>query len=111
MKRLIGVVVSCSLLLIFTFVFSGQELLSPLSTTYSQEFSLEKFYKTQTGMLYKDVRKILGKPFIAADNKMSCDSYSRPNSQLSDFLGWVSVKVCYNNEGKVNSTSRNVFFN
>jgi len=109
-KKAIGIALTIFLIVIYIF-FSGQTFTAPLVTTYSSGFSYEKFYKIQVGSSKDDVYQILGKPFSRADDKIPCDSYSRANSEWSDFLGWISVGICYDKKGKVNQLSRNVFFN
>jgi len=84
-------------------------------TEYSEEFSYKKFHTISVGQKMQDVHGILGRPFTDSSDQLSCDWYSRPSNfwgrlGVTDYTGWVSVKVCYDKNGSVNGTAQNTFF-
>lgn len=97
------------------FFFGAWELASPIFTDYTPGFSYEKFYNIQKGITQEEVNSVLGEPFTKSDGKQTstvpCDWYSRPKNSWSNFLGWVSVRVCYDKENKANNIIKDVFFN
>ena len=99
---------------IFSFL-SYAGLFPTLFTEYSEEFTYKKFSTIFVGQKIQDVHSILGQPFTDMSDQLSCDWYSRPNTfwgglGVTDYSGWVSVKVCYDENSSVNDTAQNTFF-
>jgi hypothetical protein len=99
---------------ILTFL-SSQELFSPLFTEYPKEFTYNKFSAVSVGQKMLDVHTLLGLPFSDSSNQLACDSYSRPKSWgsfgITDYTGWISIKICYDTDGLVTDTVKNTFYN
>jgi hypothetical protein len=95
-----------------------------LSTEYTKEFSIQNFKSIHHDMDLKKAENILGQPFERIGPQTNpgmqyeCDLYSR-SKKANDFIrliwfpstSWVSVRVCYDEQGKVAGTYYWVFSN
>jgi hypothetical protein len=92
------------------------------ATEYAPDFSDARFRGIRVGTLRSDVYDLIGRPIGAVGPgdipglQFNCDLYSRPKQapQIVQLLwipatSWVSVRVCYDESGKVYSTPRWVF--
>ncbi len=112
MKKIIIVFIFLALIIGFGVL---SHLLAPILTTYTSEFSYEKFNNIKNGTPQEDVRKILGKPFAEANfdktKGIACDWYSKTNNDWSDIFGWISVRVCYDQTERVSGKGQDIFVN
>ncbi len=114
-KYLLGFFISVVIFYSF-FVRGFFGIFSTFFTEYSKEFSYKKFSTIFVGQKMQDVHSVLGRPFLDSSDQLSCDWYSRPRHfwgrlGVTDYTGWISVKVCYDKDGSVNGTAQNTFFN
>jgi len=101
------------ILLVIIVVLDYTENIAPFFTEYTSGFSYKKLASLKKSLPVKNVREILGEPFLKADNNINCDYYSKPKEVfgLTNFFGWKSIRICYDNNEKLLDIGQNVFFN
>jgi outer membrane protein assembly factor BamE (lipoprotein component of BamABCDE complex) len=120
MKNIMAGIVILMLLLMFTaflmIVFLNSESVANFNTNYTSGFSYAKFNTIKIGMPKYQVRRVLGDPLYIAKDYFECFSYSTqkpPPSAIPpwDDFAWIDTKVCFDKNGKVAGTWRNIFWN
>jgi len=106
-----SIIFLCVLILILGLFLVYKGYAASFFTEYPAGFSKEKFLKIEKGMDVNDVHYYLGAPFLNSTPGLKCDWYSKGRGKLTDYFGWVSVRVCYDEKEKVQEKVRNVFFN
>lgn len=111
MKRVVITIVIGLIITLTVFVFGMYfEVFAPYSTTFLPRFSRAVFYEIKKGDTKESVHLKLGKPFVEATSTLPCDYFSKANSDLTDFFGWVAVNVCYDKNNIVVDKAIVVFY-
>jgi hypothetical protein len=105
------VVLFLTVLLSIVCLYSGyfaHSFLAKYNTDYTGEFSIAKFDTIEAGISKQQVYQILGEPFgISSTNNepdgyvYECVNYSRQRSLPELFFPWISVYICFDENGKV----------
>ncbi len=106
-KVVIGVTILIAVFVLILLV-PPPSFISRADTTYAAKDSDSKLFLIKQNMDQNQVEEIMGKPLYLGANQ--CWYYSKPKTSWSDWLGWESIRVCFDSDNRVTNTGINIFY-
>ncbi|MFH1188013.1 MAG: hypothetical protein V1688_04115 [bacterium] len=128
MKKTLFTLIIVSVFIVVGLFLSTESYFFPypyIDTEFSSDFSWENWNKIQSGMAKDEVSTLIGQPFsmgvqingyykIKSGENYSnydCDVFSQDGALWIGDCAWISINVCYDNNGKVLGKNELIIYN
>lgn len=128
MKKIVLVLFALCIVLIATIYLSTEAYIpfAPyIDTTFSKDFSWEKWQNVEAGMTKSQVHTLMGAPLSSFSgmegyyglksgkdyNNHDCEVYSNDGGAPGWDFAWISINVCYDSTGHVLGKNELIMYN